>query len=67
MAGVRRGADQRYGAGHGHEQTSTTLDRYTHASRDRDRRVRETLAAFSLPALPSQRPETLQGTSEEVP
>ncbi|RAO23355.1 hypothetical protein MED15_01195 [Micromonospora noduli] len=33
----------------GHEQTSTTLDRYTHSTRDRDRRVLASFAAFSLP------------------
>jgi integrase len=32
----------------GHEQTSTTLNRYTHASRDRHARVRSALADFSL-------------------
>jgi integrase len=35
----------------GHEQTSTTLDRYTHSTRDRDRRV---LAAFAAYLLPQQ-------------
>ncbi|XTZ16506.1 tyrosine-type recombinase/integrase [Micromonospora echinospora] len=33
----------------GHEQTSTTLNRYTHSTRDRDRRVLASFAAFSLP------------------
>lgn len=33
----------------GHEQTSTTLDRYTHSTRDRDRRVLASFDAFSLP------------------
>jgi integrase len=33
----------------GHEQTSTTLDRYTHPTRERDQRVLATFAAFSLP------------------
>jgi hypothetical protein len=33
----------------GHEQTSTTLDRYTHSTRDRDSRVLRSFAAFSLP------------------
>ncbi|MEV4119479.1 tyrosine-type recombinase/integrase [Micromonospora sp. NPDC049645] len=33
----------------GHEQTSTTLDRYTHSTRDRDRRVLASFAAFLLP------------------
>ena len=36
----------------GHEQTSTTLDRYTHSTRDRDRRVLASFAAFSLPPGP---------------
>jgi integrase len=35
----------------GHEQTSTTLDRYTHSNRDRDRRVLASFAAFSLPKV----------------
>ncbi|WP_319460501.1 tyrosine-type recombinase/integrase [Micromonospora sp. RTP1Z1] len=33
----------------GHEQTSTTLDRYTDSTRDRDRKVLASFAAFSLP------------------
>jgi integrase len=33
----------------GHERTSTTLDRYTHPSKERDQRVLQTFAAFSLP------------------
>jgi hypothetical protein len=33
----------------GHEQTSTTLDRYTYSTRDRDRRVLAAFDAFSLP------------------
>ena len=33
----------------GHERTSTTLDRYTHSTRDRDGRIRGTFDAFSLP------------------
>ena len=32
----------------GHEQTSTTLDRYTHPSQDRDRRVRSVFADLLL-------------------
>jgi integrase len=32
----------------GHEQASTTLDRYTHSSRDRDQRVLGAFADFSL-------------------
>jgi integrase len=33
----------------GHEQTSTTLDRYTHSTSERDSRVLRSFAAFSLP------------------
>jgi len=33
----------------GHEQTSTTLNRYTHSTAERDRRVLASFAAFSLP------------------
>ncbi|WP_243422848.1 tyrosine-type recombinase/integrase [Micromonospora globispora] len=33
----------------GHEQTSMTLDRYTHSTRERDRRVLASFDAFSLP------------------
>ncbi|WKU08768.1 tyrosine-type recombinase/integrase [Micromonospora sp. HUAS LYJ1] len=33
----------------GHEQTSTTLNRYTHSTGERDRRVLASFAAFSLP------------------
>ena len=36
----------------GHEQTSTTLDRYTHSTRDRDRRVLAAFAAYALPPAP---------------
>jgi hypothetical protein len=32
----------------GHEQASTTLNRYTHGSDERDSRVRNALADFSL-------------------
>ena len=38
----------------GHEQTSTTLDRYTHPTRDRDRRVLRAFDAFSLPPAAGQ-------------
>ena len=44
----------------GHEQTSTTLDRYTHPSQDRDSRVRTVFADFSLTEPPEQGPETEQ-------
>ncbi|WFE67532.1 tyrosine-type recombinase/integrase [Micromonospora sp. WMMD714] len=33
----------------GHEQTPTTLNRYTHSTGKRDRRVLASFAAFSLP------------------
>lgn len=33
----------------GHEQTSTTLNRYTHSTAERDQRVLKSFAAFSLP------------------
>ncbi|PSK66868.1 Tyrosine recombinase XerD [Micromonospora sp. MH33] len=33
----------------GHEQTSTTLNRYTHSTSERDRRVLKSFPAFSLP------------------
>ncbi len=42
----------------GHEQTSTTLDRYTHPSQDRDRRVRSVFADFLLTPAPDDDPET---------
>ena len=37
----------------GHEQTSTTLDRYAHSTRERDRRVLAAFDAFSLPLAES--------------
>jgi integrase len=49
----------------GHEQTSTTLDRYTHASRDRHTRVRGVLADFSLTFAPEQGPSNDEDPSEE--
>jgi integrase len=42
----------------GHEQTSTTLDRYTHPSQDRDRRVRSVFADFLLTPNPDHDPES---------
>jgi integrase len=42
----------------GHEQTSTTLDRYTHPSQDRDRRVRSVFADFLLTPDPKPASET---------
>lgn len=44
----------------GHEQTSTTLDRYTHPSQDRDQRVRTVFADFLLTPAPEPTPETEQ-------
>jgi len=42
----------------GHEQTSTTLDRYTHPSQDRDHRVRSVFADFLLTPEPDDEPES---------
>jgi hypothetical protein len=42
----------------GHEQTSTTLDRYTHPSQDRDRRVRSVFADFLLTPPPDDDSES---------
>lgn len=47
----------------GHEQTSTTLDRYTHPSRDRAARVRSVFADFSLTEPTQDDPED----AEEAP
>jgi hypothetical protein len=41
----------------GHEQTSTTLDRYTHSTRARGRRVLGAFDAFSLPPADDQEAE----------
>jgi integrase len=49
----------------GHEQTSTTLDRYTHPSDDRDQRVRTVFADFLLTPTPEPTPETEQEPSDE--
>jgi integrase len=49
----------------GHEQTSTTLDRYTHPSEDRDQRVRTVFADFLLTLTPELAPETEQEPSDE--
>ncbi|MEU5937561.1 tyrosine-type recombinase/integrase, partial [Micromonospora sp. NPDC047548] len=49
----------------GHEQTSTTLDRYTHSTRDRDRRALASFAAFSLPQEERRSPEMNQDPSVE--
>jgi integrase len=49
----------------GHEQTSTTLDRYTHPSEDRDQRVRTVFADFLLTPALEPAPETEQEPSDE--
>lgn len=49
----------------GHEQTSTTLDRYTHPSQDRDQRVRSVFADFLLTPTPEPDPETEQEPTDE--
>src|SRR2546423_4569039 len=49
----------------GHEQTSTTLDRYTHPSQDRDQRVRSVFADFLLTPAPEHGAETEQETTDE--
>ncbi|MDQ3904536.1 MAG: tyrosine-type recombinase/integrase, partial [Actinomycetota bacterium] len=49
----------------GHEQTSTTLDRYTHPSQDRDQRVKSVFADFLLTPAPEQEPETEQEPTDE--
>jgi integrase len=49
----------------GHEQTSTTLDRYTHPSQDRDQRVRSVFADFLLTLAPEPDPETEQEPADE--
>ena len=49
----------------GHEQTSTTLDRYGHSTTDRDRRVLAVFAAFSLPPAPASDLNDAEDPSEE--
>ncbi|GAA1791874.1 tyrosine-type recombinase/integrase [Planosporangium flavigriseum] len=51
----------------GHEQASTTLNRYTHGSDDRDARIRNALAAFLLPEAATDRSGNAEGPSEEGP
>jgi len=51
----------------GHEQTSTTLNWYTHSTRDRDRRILATFDAFSLPGAAETGQETTQGLQQERP
>jgi integrase len=50
----------------GHEQASTTLNRYTHASADGDRRVRNALADFSLTSHSDEGEEETEEASEEA-
>lgn len=45
----------------GHEQTSTTLDRYTHPSRDRETRVRSVFADYPLTGRPVDDSEDAEG------
>ncbi|HEX8934844.1 MAG TPA: tyrosine-type recombinase/integrase, partial [Pseudonocardiaceae bacterium] len=49
----------------GHEQTSTTLDRYTHPSQDRDQRVKAVFADFLLTPTPEADSETEQEPTDE--
>lgn len=51
----------------GHEQTSTTLNLYTHSTRERDRRVLGAFDAFSLPPGDEDPPEEAESPSEEGP
>jgi hypothetical protein len=46
----------------GHEQISTTLNRYTHASRDRNSRARAVFADFSMATSSTHQPEDQQPT-----
>lgn len=50
----------------GHEQTSTTLNRYTHPSPTYANRVRAVFADFSLTPVQSDGQETTQATDESV-
>ena len=49
----------------GHEQTSTTLNRYTHSTAERDRRVLAAFAAFSLPPIMKEALGEAKKPSEE--
>jgi hypothetical protein len=49
----------------GQEQTSTTLDRYTHPSQDRDQRVRSVFADFLLTPAPVAERETEEEPTDE--
>jgi integrase len=49
----------------GHEQTSTTLNRYTHSTAERDQRVLAAFAAYSLPPGADDDPKTAEDPSGE--
>jgi hypothetical protein len=49
----------------GHEQASTTLDRYTYPSQDRDQRVRSVFADFLLTPAPQLELETAEEPTDE--
>jgi integrase len=51
----------------GHEQTSTTLNLYTHSTAERDRRVLRAFDAYSLPAANEDDPQEAEDPSEEGP
>ena len=51
----------------GHEQTSTTLNRYTHSTAERDLRVLRSFAAYSLPPGSDTGPQNAEDPSEEGP
>jgi integrase len=51
----------------GHEQTSTTLNLYTHSTAERDRRVLRSFDAYSLPPADNDDPEGAEDPSEEGP
>ncbi|MGW3368730.1 hypothetical protein ACWDOR_37925 [Streptosporangium canum] len=48
-----------------HEQISTTLNRYTHASPDRNNRARAVFAGFSLASFPEVLPIDQQSSADE--
>ncbi len=50
----------------GHEQTSTTLNRYTHPSPAYVNRVRDVFADFPLTRPEKKGPETTQATDDPV-
>lgn len=51
----------------GHEQTSTTLNLYTHSTAERDRRVLRSFDAYALPPADDDDPEETEDPSEEGP